>query len=193
MASGSFVPTGDLDGKVCTCSGDHISGCYTKTTSVQLQVLQPPREPPVLTINDNVFSGSDQNNVISVIEGFETSLTCQVEGGVPATTQTSIVCDGLPISSGSFASTRDLDGKVCTCSGDHISGIYTQTTSVQLEVLHCNIEDKLFYHADIHKCKFWQCDNFGRKFLHKCPPGTKWMQNILTCGHLSRGEVCPPW
>ena len=84
--------------------------------------------------NGQDFRGSDPSHVIQVTEGVQSNLTCHVSGGVPATTHTTIVCDGLPLSNSSFVFTRHMDGKLCICSGSHVSGCYNKTTAVKLDV-----------------------------------------------------------
>ena len=96
-------------------------------------ISEPPPDFPVIYFNGEIFTGTD--NKVVVAEGTTASLTCEVSGGFPETTQVSLLCDGVPVSSSEFQFTREQSSKYCVCSGDHVTGCYDKTTSVQVVVL----------------------------------------------------------
>ena len=93
-----------------------------------------PEEPPHIRINDYDFTGDSPSNMVTVIEGLETTLGCDVHGGDSPEATTSLVCGGVRVPWTSFIFTRHQDGKTCTCSADHFTGCYEKTTSVQLQI-----------------------------------------------------------
>ena len=96
-------------------------------------ISEPPSTAPVFTINEDDFIGTDDSNEISVVEGVSTPVSCSVSGGVPATTETKIKCGRRTIS-GTQRFNRFWNGRTCTCTGDHPSGCYTNSTSVKIKV-----------------------------------------------------------
>ena len=98
-----------------------------------MRISATPPDAPVLSINDNAFTGEEEINQVTVVEGLQTSLGCEVIDGDHAA-DISLVCDGVKIPWKGFIFTRHQDGKLCTCSADHFTGCYKKTTSVQLQI-----------------------------------------------------------
>ena len=111
-------------------------------------IISVPADPPVFSTDD----GLDINNgFLTVDQGQAVVLVCEVKGGEPQVSQTSIECDGTYVRDlsgetswnfrGQRASlklliTRAMDQKVCTCRAQHVSKQYRETTTVTLDVPH---------------------------------------------------------
>ena len=71
----------------------------------------------------------------SVIEGEQVAIGCTVEGGYPDNSNVSITCAGLPVETGMFVFTREVNTTHCLCEADHLSGCYFQQTDLIVNIL----------------------------------------------------------
>ena len=103
-----------------------------------LSGLEPPPLPPQVTLTvegqTQTYQGVDPSNTVTLAEGYTGDVTCRVEGGYPDAHNTQLKCGNLEGSVGRKTSTlsftadtltRDMDGTVCTCTSQHVSGCYS--------------------------------------------------------------------
>ncbi|GFO09067.1 hemicentin-1 [Plakobranchus ocellatus] len=145
------VPQGDHHIEISIVPGLAFSNNETKQRASQKVLvdftINLPQQAPA-------FSTQDRPDIIlnqlTVSEDQIITLVCKVEGGSPPVSSVSIWCDyAVQDSSGKnrwvsagqqvqvvLPITRTMDQKMCTCNGNHVSGMYTKQTSVTLNVLY---------------------------------------------------------
>ena len=109
--------------------------------------LEPPSLPPKVKVEGRTqtYQGVDPSNSIALAEGYTGDVTCQVEGGYPTAHNTQLSCGNLVGSGGGTTSTlrfatshltREMNGTVCSCTGQHVTGCYgNRETSLTIRVL----------------------------------------------------------
>ena len=70
----------------------------------------------------------------TVAEGENVPISCFVEGGVPNTSNVTVVCAGRLVENNVFVFTRDMNFAHCVCKAAHLSGCYLLQTDVLVNV-----------------------------------------------------------
>ena len=115
--------------------------------------ISVPDQPPVFSTENGL---DITRGLLTVVEDRTVVLVCEVDGGSPRVSTTSIQCDGRHVrdSSGrtewSAAGTRvsveltiaqEMDQKVCICSAQHVTQEYKKEASITFNVPHAAMID----------------------------------------------------
>ncbi|RUS73625.1 hypothetical protein EGW08_018614 [Elysia chlorotica] len=117
----------------------------TETIEVTISI---PENRPFFTAEKGLTITQDR---LTVTEDQMVIIVCEVQGGIPQVSRTSVQCDGKHVKDSSgktfwsnaghkvwieLLMTRAMDQKVCTCKAQHLSNQYQKTASVILNVRH---------------------------------------------------------
>ena len=75
-----------------------------------------------------------------VEDGTIANISCEVFGGYPEITNVTLECAGEPIEDGSLLITRNLTGENCTCSANHTTGCYLNSTTSAYLIVICKLK-----------------------------------------------------
>ena len=149
------------------------------TASTQRAVeftISLPDQPPVFSTENGL---DITRGLLTVVEDRTVVLVCEVEGGVPRVSTTSIQCDGRHVrdSSGrtewSAAGTRvsveltiaqAMDQKVCICRAQHVTQEYKKEASITLNVPHAAMIDMFTVNSGSHEVEV----NENNKVTFRC-------------------------
>ena len=138
--------------------------------------ISVPHQPPVFSTENGL---DITRGLLTVVEDRTVVLVCEVDGGSPQVSTTSIQCDGRHVkdSSGrtewSAAGTKvsveltiaqAMDQKVCICRAQHVTQEYKKEASITLNVPHAAMIDSFTVNSGSHDVEV----NESNKVTYRC-------------------------
>ena len=115
--------------------------------------ISVPDQPPVFSTENGL---DITRGLLTVVEDRTVVLVCEVDGGSPRVSTTSIQCDGRHVRDSSgrtewsaagtkvrieLTITQEMDQKVCVCRAQHVTQEYKKEASITLDVPHAAMID----------------------------------------------------
>ncbi|XP_059166607.1 uncharacterized protein LOC131948905 [Physella acuta] len=128
---------------MCTCAASHAGGSYRKTSTVTIRHTALPYAPttsPFLEVNNSTLPDGSTLTVVLNSTATKVSVRCGVSGGYPRVHQTTLKCGNKtvgvpkPVVTFTITYTKQMDGQLCVCSADHVTGRYNKTARFTFDI-----------------------------------------------------------